>query len=330
MLGGLFLGPNGDAVDPKVVGPTTSRSSTEAPRPADMLLGTYLGSHSFDEYRATFNQYPDVETIYLNAEQVATPHMAKHVDQIDRGISPIITLGYRNGPFTRAEIARWGPMVRIYYRNFVAGLDALARYAKSKRNGTKVYFADEHEAVVKINQGKYSFSGYGSAGRPAVRDSAAAWNRVMRYVRDAAPDVVRVYWYGGSGTGEDAFADDLEADLVQMATFDPYRWKHDRSTDTAEELWGAKIDHLMAQPWMRRSDGSLKPWGLTEWGTDTVHGDAANARFVADALRYLRFRGATLAVYFSRVDGNDSSNNFMLADSGQPQTLQAYREALAE
>jgi hypothetical protein len=40
--------------------------------------------------------------------------------------------------------------------------------------------------------------------------------------------------------------------------------------------------------------------------------------------------GAEVAVYFSRVDGNDASNDFAFTGGGQPRTLDAYRAALAD
>ena len=331
-LSGCSAGSDGST---RTQGPDSSQTpeGTSAPtdvpaRTAPLMFGAYLGSYSWETYKATFGSYPDVETTYLNADQVLTPDIEKHKQQIDRGISPVITLGYRFGPFTRSQIAQWGPYVQSYYRDFVQGLVMLSTYAADRNNGTKVYFADEHEAVVKIKQRKYSFPGYGSAGVPSVTDSAAAWNAVMRYVAQHAPKVVRVYWYGGSSDGEDAFAGALEPDLIQMATFDPYRWKYNSATATAEALWGDKISHLLSQPWMRNSDGSLKPWGLTEWGTDASHGDPANAVFVRETIDYLDARGAALAVYFSRVDNNDESNNFVFTHGDQPETLQAYREAM--
>jgi hypothetical protein len=269
------------------------------------------------------------DAVYLDAHKVTTPDDAETRASIDRGVSPVITLGYKFGPFTRAQIAVWGPAVRDYYATFVDGLRSLSEYAASRDNGTRVYFADEHEAVVKINQGKYDFADYGSEEVPTVRASARAWNAVMRYVAEAAPDVVRVYWYGGSaGSTEDEYAADLEPDLIEMATFDPYRWRYNSSSDTAEELWGDRIQHLKGQSWMRTADGYLKPWGLTEWGTDVTHGDAANARFVRETVAYLKSQGAAFAIYFDRVDHLDSRNDFVITDGRQPRTLRAFEATL--
>jgi hypothetical protein len=266
-----------------------------------------------------------VESIYLNADQVSTPNVTKHKAQIDLGISPVITLGWKNGPYTRAQVAAWGANVQTYVATFVAGLRTLSDYARSKGNGTRVYFADEHEAVIKINQKKYTFAGYGG-GVPTIADSAAAWNKVMGYVAANAPDVQRVYWYGGSGANESTFASMLTPSLIQMATFDPYRWDHNRATDTAESLWGSRIQALKNQPWMKNADGSLKPWGLTEWGTANVFGDAANATFVRETLAYLAAQGAVMAVYFNRDDAW-STSNFVFTDGSQPLTVAAYKTA---
>ncbi|TIC79235.1 hypothetical protein E8D34_20425 [Nocardioides sp. GY 10113] len=309
---------------------TTTSSAGVARTPSGtMALSMYNGSFAYDTFRSLFGSYPAVETTYLNADQVTTPNIRQHQAQIDRGVSPVITLGYKNGPFTRAQIAAWGSNVQSYYRTFVAGLKTLSDYAAAANNGTRVYFADEHEAQVKINQDKYSFSGYGSSQVPTTAASAAAWNQVMGYVRSAAPNVIRTYWYGGSGANEDTFASLLTPSLIQMATFDPYRWKHNSPSDTPQRLWASKISSLKSKSWMRNSDGSLKPWGLTEWGTDVSMGDTSNATFVTQAVDYLRSEGASFAVYFNRTDGNNSTNKFTITDGKSPRTLAAFRTAVS-
>ncbi|MBZ5739746.1 hypothetical protein [Nocardioides mangrovi] len=306
--------------------PTTSPTQTTQPTPSGTMgIGMYSGSFSYESFKSDFATYPAVETTYLNADQVTTPNISRHEAQIDHGISPVITLGYKNGPFTRAQIAAWGSDVQAYFKEFVAGLKTLSDYAAKADNGTHVYFADEHEAQIKINQDKYAYSAYGSSQKPTTQDSAAAWNKVMGYVRTAAPDVVRTYWYGGSGANEDTYASLLEPSLIQMATFDPYRWRHDSASDTPQSLWGSKISSLKSKSWMKNADGSLKPWGLTEWGTDASLGDSANATFITNAMDYLRQQGASFAVYFNRVDGNDTTNDFVITDGSQPKSLAAFR-----
>jgi hypothetical protein len=306
---GCSSGDGTGAPDPV---PSVARTpSASVPKPAEPVV-----------YSSEF------DAIYLDAHRVTTPDDAEARADIDRGVSPVITLGYKFGPFTRAQIGIWGPAVQDYYATFVAGLRSLSDYAASRDNGTRVYFADEHEAVVKINQGKYDFAGYGPQQVPTIHASAEAWNAVMGYVAKAAPDVVRVYWYGGSaGSEEDAFAADLTPRLIQMATFDPYRWRYDSPEDTAEQLWGDRILHLKTQPWMTDATGHLKPWGLTEWGTDAAHGDAANARFVRETVAYLRSQGAAFAIYFDRADRN-GDYDFVISDGRQPLTLRAFRATL--
>ncbi|GAB3778073.1 hypothetical protein GCM10028867_19900 [Nocardioides pacificus] len=333
-------GPTGTPTQGPSTSTPTSTPTTPVPEPTasptqpiasgPMTIGLYKGSFSYESFKTSFGAYPAVETTYLNADQVTTPNISRHQAQIDRGISPVITLGYKNGPFTRAEIAAWGPTVQEYFRGFVSGLKTLSDYAAAADNGTRVYFADEHEPQIKINQDKYAYTGYGASQKPTTEQSAAAWNKVMGQVRTAAPAVVRTYWYGGSGAGEDAYARLLEPSLIQMATFDPYRWKHNSPSDTPEKLFGPKIAALKAQPWMRNADGSLKPWGLTEWGTDASLGDASNATFVTAASALLRQQGASFAVYFNRIDGNDTANNFIIDDGSQPRTLAAFRSALTQ
>jgi hypothetical protein len=75
---------------------------------------------------------------------------------------------------------------------------------------------------------------------------------------------------------------------------------------------------------MKNADGTLKPWGLTEWGTDADFGDASNATFVKGALSFLRDQGATFAVYFNRKSG---PNDFVITDGRQPKTVAAYKAA---
>ena len=320
-LGGVVRAADGDRAAPEPL-PSDLPSA-----PSAMELGMYSGPFQSSVYRAIVGREPGVETTYVDAARTSSPDIAAHEAEISRGISPVITLDDKSGPFTRAEIAAWGVDVQRYFATFVAGLRTLSDDAAAADNGTRVYFADEHEAQVKIDQHKYDFAGYGAAGGPTTADSAAAWNRVMGYVSQAAPAVVRVYWYSGAGRDEDAFAADLDPQLIQMATIDPYRWAHDAATDTPAELWGAMIDHLKSQPWMRRADGSLKPWGVTEWGTDVSLGDGANAVFVAQAIRFFEDEGAAFAVYFNRVDHNDVSNDFLLTDGRQPRAAAAFSAA---
>jgi hypothetical protein len=303
--------------------PTTSPSpSTSAPpaRVGGFGTGIYMGSYSATTAKASLGFVQDYTTTYLQAASLTTPNVPKLEAELSGGTSPILDLEFKTGPFTMAQIAAWGPEVQSYFKTFVTGLKTVTDYASALHNGTQVLFSFNHEAVVKINQGKYSFYKYGG-GQPTIADSAAAWNQVMAYVAKAAPDAVRLYWYGGSGRNESTYANALQPGLIQAASFDPYRWSHDRSTATAQSLWGSMVSSLKAQSWMRAPDGSLKPWGLTEWGTDASFGDASNATFVTQALSYLQDQGASFAVYFDRKSG---SNNFVITDGSQPKTLAAY------
>jgi hypothetical protein len=137
-----------------------------------------------------------------------------------------------------------------------------------------------------------------------------------------------LYWYGGSGANEDVFAAALQPRLIQMASIDIYRWKHDSSGATPRSLWAGKITHLLSQPWMHNPRGGTKPWAVTEWGTDVDHGDVSNARFVTEALDFFRNRGASFAVYFYRVDGNDLSNDFIFDARHEPRTMWRFRMAV--
>jgi hypothetical protein len=282
-----------------------------------------MGPYSTATVKSTFGYLPQYATEYLPASSATTPNIAKLKTELDQGTSPILDLEFKTGPFTMAQIAAWGPDVQAYFQTFVAGLKTLTDYAASLDNGTHIYFSINHEAVVKINQRKYTFSKY-DGGQPTIADSAAAWNQAMAYVAKTDPDAIRLYWYGGSGQNEDTYANALQPDLIQAASFDPYRWAHDKASDTPQSLWGTMVSHLQSQPFMHNPDGTLKPWGLTEWGTDATFGDTANATFVKQALTYLQAQGATFAVYFDRVDG---SNNFVFTNGTQPQTLATYTTA---
>jgi len=264
------------------------------------------------------------DTVYLDATRDSTPDVEPLRSWLDQGISPVIDLTFKNGPFTLAQIAADTPATRAYLRTFVTGLRRLAQHAKELHNGTRVYFSFEHESVVKINQAKFVYEGY-RGQQPTVEQAAAAWNLVQAQVAEEAPGVIRLYWFGGSAPGEDAYAALLRPELVQMATFDPYRWSHDSPQATAAQLWGPRIDDLLSQPWMHGADGGLKPWGLTEWGTDRSLGDTDNARFVADTLAYLNARGARFAIYF---DCSDLPADFIFTDGSRPQTLAAYLSAI--
>jgi hypothetical protein len=282
-----------------------------------------MGSYSATTAKTALGFTQDYSTVYLPAASVTTPNISKLEAEMRGGTSPILDLEFKTGPFTMAQLAAWGPEVQQYVKTFVAGLNTLTDYASDLDNGTRVLFSLNHEAVVKINQKKYSFAKYGG-GQPTIADSASAWNQVMSYVAKNAPDTVRLYWYGGTGKNESTYADALTPGLIQAASFDPYRWKHNKANDTAQELWGSTLSSLKAQSWMKNADGSLKPWGLTEWGTDATFGDASNATFVTQALAYLEDQGATFAVYFDRQSG---SNNFVFTDGSQPKTVAAYKAA---
>jgi hypothetical protein len=318
------LGGCGPSSHPTAL-PTGCASTAGA---GDLGIGTHVGSGN--QGTAT-QRVADVlrtcsafDTIYLDARLVSTPDLATLRSWIRQGISPVIDLTFKNGPFTMREIGDYGPAVRAYFSTFVAGLQSLAQRSKELDNGTSVYFSFEHESAVKINQGKFVYTG--DDGRePTVPEAAAAWNRVQGLVARDAPHVVRLYWFGGSATGEDEYADLLRPGLIQMATFDPYRRYYDPPHASAAELWGPQIDHLLSQPWMVSPGGALKPWGLTEWGTDRKLGDANNARFVADTLSYLEARGARFAIYFDLSDG---PNDFIFTDGREPLTLRAYLGAV--
>lgn len=318
--GGQMVITDGAGSPSRTVGPTAELMAT-----TPMGVGMFTGNFSYETFRSNFGSYPDVETTYLKSDQATTPNLAKHKAEIDRGISPIIDLITINGPYSRAQIAAWGPGVQSYYQTFVAGLKTISDYATKADNGARVYFADEHEAQVKINQHRYAAK---LGAQPTTEQSAAAWNKIMTYVKSVAPNVVRTYWYGGSGKNEDVYASRLTPSLIQAASFDPYRWRHNTSSDTPQELWGSAVTKLKAASWMRNADGSLKPWGLTEWGTDVSLGDGANATFVTAAISYLRNQGAAFANYFNRQDGLDSSNSFLMTSGKQPKTLAAFKAAV--
>jgi hypothetical protein len=313
--------PPSDSPD-KPSSPSSSTTSTGSP-PADLGgfgTGVYMGPYSAGTAKSTFGYSQQYSTMYLAAASVTTPNIAKLESEMDGGTSPILDLEFKTGPFTMAQIAAWGPDVQSYFKTFVAGLNTLTDYASKLHNGTQVLFSFNHEAVVKINQKKYKFGG----GQPTIADSAAAWNQAMAYVAKNAPDAVRLYWYGGTGANEDQYANALTPGLIQAASFDPYRWSHNKSSDTAQSLWGSTVSNLKSASWMKNPDGSLKPWGLTEWGTDASFGDASNAAFVKGALSYLQDQGATFAVYFDRQSG---ANNFIFTNGSQPKTVAAYKAA---
>jgi hypothetical protein len=314
--------------DTRSTSSTPQSTPTYPPGIGDMGIGTHMGSDNqagtSPEIAKLLGPSRQFDTVYLDGRLDSTPDVPTLRSWLEHGVSPVIDLSFKNGPFTMAETAADSPAVQSYLTSFVAGLQSLARRSKALDNGTSVYFSFEHEAVAKINQGKFVFSGYQGL-QPTVEDAAAAWNRVERLVAQDAPDVVRVYWYGGSAQDEDEYSDLLRPDLIQMATFDPYRWYYNSPGATAAELWGPRIDHLLSQTWMTTPNGKLKPWGLTEWGTDQKLGDANNARFVADTLAYLHSRGATFAIYFDRANG---PNDFTFTGGDEPQTLAAYLKAI--
>jgi hypothetical protein len=306
--------------------PTSSTTSPPASTPADLGnfgTGIYMGNYSALTAKSSLGFGQAYSTMYLPAASVTTPNIAKLEAELRDGTTPILDLEFKTGPFTMAQIAAWGPEVQAYIKTFVAGLNTLTDYASELHNGTRVIFSVNHEAVVKINQSKFTFAKYGG-GQPTIADSADAWNQVMTYVAKNAPDVVRLYWYGGTGRNESVYANALQPGLIQAASFDPYRWSHNRSSDTAQSLWGSTVSSLKNQDWMRKADGSLKPWGLTEWGTDATFGDSSNATFVKEALAYIENQGATFAVYFDRRSG---ANNFLFTDGRQPKTAAAYAAA---
>jgi hypothetical protein len=314
-------------------GESTPSASTSAPVLPDSIgdlgIGTHIGSdglaHADPEVAQRLSESRRFDTVYLDATRDTTPDVGILRSWLADGVSPVVDLTFKNGPFTMAQIADDSPEAHAYFDTFTAGLASLAQRAHDLHNGTRVYFSFEHESVVKINQGKFVFAGY--AGRqPTFEEAAAAWNRVQALVAQRAPDVVRLYWFGGSAVGEDEYADLLQPDLIQMATFDPYRRFNDSPDANAATLWGPRIDDLLSQPWMRKPDGGLKPWGLTEWGTDRQLGDASNARFVSETLRFLSSRGARFAIYFDRADG---PNDFRFTDGSEPQTLRAYLDTVS-
>lgn len=322
-------GPTRTVTRTTTTNPTGSTPATTGPgpsKPADLGgfgTGIYMGNYSADTAKSSLGFTQQYTTMYLPAASVSTPNISKVEAELRSGTTPIMDLEFKTGPFTMAQIAAWGPEVQAYFKTFVDGLNTLTDYAAKLDNGTQVILSINHEAVVKINQSKYTFSKY-HGGQPTIADSAAAWNQAMSYVAKNAPDVVRLYWYGGSGRNENTYANALRPGLIQAASFDPYRWSHNRSSDTAQDLWGSKVSSLKSQSWMKNADGTLKPWGLTEWGTDADFGDASNATFVKGALSFLRDQGATFAVYFNRKSG---PNDFVITDGRQPKTVAAYKAA---
>lgn len=288
----------------------------------------YTGGFTFANATTKYAKTPKYYTSYPNAAQASggfsDANMKSYRAMIDKGISPVISLSWKTGPFTRAQV-RDGKADALV-KTVVGKLKELSDYAASKNNGTKVYFGDEHEAIIKINQDKYTFTGYGSASKPTLAESAAAWNRVMGMVQGTAPRVVRVYWYGGFARddGDLKYGDALKPDLIQMATFDPYHWMSRSSSATAASIWGTAVNKLKARSWMKNSTGGLKRWGLTEWGTEDSHGDAQRARFVRDASAWLESQGALFAIYFDRPGLN--GNNFELRSGTN--AYSAYREIM--
>lgn len=298
--------------------------SDPPPPPASALgFGTYLGQFQAAAVVSTVGKRPDFSTYYYQVDATtakpAALNAASHKAEIDQGISQVIDLDYKQAKtLTMAQVAQGNADAAL--TTWLKDLKTISDYAVSK--GAQVWFSFVHEAVVHINQAKFS-----TATQPTQTQMATAWDHVMGLVEIQAPNAVRTYWFGGMEAkvngvaGGVAFGDQLDATLIQAVTFDPYRFASHSHTETATQTFGAVVTALLAKPWAHG-----KPWGLTEYGTDVVHGDANNATWITQAVQLLRQQGATIGVYFDRQP--DSTENYIITAGSTPLSLAAYKTAL--
>lgn len=287
----------------------------------NLRFGTYMGQFQAAKVKSIIGQLPAYSTYYYQVSGT-TPrvlNVSAHKAEIDQGITQVIDLDYKQSTMTIAQVAAGNADTAL--TNWFKDLKTLTDYAKSKGNGAQVWFSFVHEAIVHINQNKFS----GSGVTPTTAQMAAAWNRVMGLCRAQVPDAVRTYWFGGmektvnNVPGGVAHGDQLDPALIQAVTFDPYRFSSRPDTQPPQETFGKVVDALKTRSWFKN-----KPWGLTEWGTEQGHGDANNAKWITDTIAYLKSEGASIAVYFDRTDGKNVYN----ISTGAPLSLAAYKKAV--
>lgn len=274
------------------------------------FMGGYLGRHNEnadERYLQAFGAYPQVASTYYQAEGTgggSTINLKAERQRVANGTIPLITVTSVGGPYSMAQIAAGEADGWINY--WISQLNAI---------GSEVWFTFDHEFEVKLNQGKWYPA-------PLISDYVAAFNRFIGMVKDQCPLVKSVYWYGYADTAKISAVGSgiIPVDIIGL---DPYVFAHHDSRTTFEQMATSKLAWLRKQPWYRG-----QPIVLTEYGIDTIHGDAAMAAFYSNMRPRLKALGVAGAIIFARSRPGDIMSD--ISGVPWPEARAAYRASQLE
>lgn len=279
-----------------------------APPQALPMLGLYDGPFGESGPTGWAGGWPDLATTYYQGNQRID--QTKERLRIDRGTDPLITITTKASGLTWTQVG--SGEADTWLNQYVADLNTLQTYAASK--GRQVWATIDHEAEVKVNQNLVP-------GETSDVPYPPMFNRWANKMVTNAPGVKRLYWYGYFDTASiEYIGSNIDVDLVDLFTLDPYSTDSHSSAETFEQTVGGHVSWLRGRSWFP-ANGKI---ALSEFGTATTHGDAACAAWLTDLRTHMANLGLEWGVFFNR-----NNPNYKIDGGSFPLSVAAFRASLA-
>lgn len=267
-----------------------------------------VGIYNGNGRDAEFSDVPfNLATTYYNVGNVIPNKYDK--ERVANNVTPMLGLATKNYNGLGANsFMSWVDIADGFHDDYLANLgqrlDSLQH---------EVWLSLDIEPDVKLNQ-NYVPSNW----KP--EDFGRAFARMVKIVREVAPNVSFTYWVGGHQ--KELVTRMYPGDeWIDRIGYDPYVTAHGNPKQTALQCWGDFVDWHRAQSW-----GRGKSLCITETGFHNGHSDDDQARFWKSApvaVETLELESVTLFHRDSGPNGDYTMHN-------RPKGRAAYVQAMQE
>ncbi|HEX8489305.1 MAG TPA: fibronectin type III domain-containing protein [Propionibacteriaceae bacterium] len=295
------------------------------PPPTDLFMGRYSANPSGNPdqaYFATYGNWPMGAVTYIVDQAV---NEAYEIARLNRGTKLFVDLDPKNTPGLLYEISIWSTAGQTYVDRFLTAMQRVATAAAAASPDIVLGFVHEWEVKIQPAQGPV----FTDARDREVATFAAALSRFINRAAQIAPSCRTSLWTGGYFTSLIAQVMAAMTAVPDAVIFDEYVTASGSPATTPMQDWQPFVTFLNSNSTFQSWNGGRTPIYLGEYGIDTVHGDAACARFfsgVEDAMRALGIGGC---MHFNR-DRTDNDGKVVFYDISTGSTPLAQQAFAAE